>query len=246
MTITFFDIPSATPENGWSPNTWKARYALNFKGIPYKTEWIEYPDIEAHCKKLGILPTSKNPDGSPHYTLPAIHDPSTGIYVSDSMLIAEYLEKTYPDTPSLFPHNTVGLQSTFFPAFESNLDALWQFSLPATCSILNAPSAEYFRRTREAHFGKTMEDLFPKGEVGVVEWAKVQEGYTKTASWFAKTGPFMMGDTPSWADFVVASYTLWSRIIWGEDSQQWKDITSWNGGRWKTLMESLKKYETVA
>ncbi|KAF9479948.1 hypothetical protein BDN70DRAFT_878247 [Pholiota conissans] len=246
MTIIFYDIPSSVKENAWSPNTWKVRYALNFKGIPYKTEWIEYPDIEAFCKKLGIAHTSLKADGRPHYTLPAIHDPRTGVYLSDSLLIAEYLEKTYPDAPSLFPHNTLGLQWPFNDLYGNNLAALWSFSLPASCFKLNPPSAAYFRETREATFGKTMEDLIPKGEEGVKEWAKYKEGLGKVDAWYAKTsGPFLMGDTVSWADFVVAAYIVWLRIIWGEDSKEWKDITSWHDGRWKGLIENLKKYETV-
>ncbi|KAF8965876.1 hypothetical protein BDZ97DRAFT_1810125 [Flammula alnicola] len=245
MTIIFYDIPSTRPGNAWSPNTWKTRYCLNFKGIPYKTEWIEYPDIEEHCKKFGILETSKNTDGRPHYTLPAIHDPSTGVYLADSFLIAEYLEKTYP-TPSLFPHNTLGLQTPFNDTYGGQMDALWNFILPATCLVLNPPSEEYFRRTREKLFGTTLEDLVPKGENAVVEWAKYKDGLGKVDTWYAKSGgPFLIGDAVSWADFVVAAYLIWLRIIWGEDSQQWKDITSWHQGRWKILIDNLKKYETI-
>ncbi|KAF8871622.1 hypothetical protein CPB84DRAFT_1800583 [Gymnopilus junonius] len=29
MTIIFYDIPSATPESAWSPNTWKTRLVLH-------------------------------------------------------------------------------------------------------------------------------------------------------------------------------------------------------------------------
>jgi len=248
MTIIFYDIPSATPENAWSPNTWKARFALNFKGVPYKTEWVEYPDIESHNIKLGIEPTSKKADGRPHYTLPAIHDPSTGVYIAESLKIAEYLDKTYPDTPALFPHNSLGLQTAFTAAFSSNLSAIWEFILPATCFKLNPPSHEYFRRTREAAFGKKMEELVPTGEEGAVKWAKFQKALGTVDGWYSKNGgkgPFLLGETPSWADLVVASYLIWFRIIWGEDSQQWKDISAWHGGRWKGLLDSLKKYQTI-
>jgi hypothetical protein len=54
------------------------RYSLNYKGIPYKTVWLEYEEIEPFSKRLGALPTSNKPDGRPHYTLPMIHDPATG------------------------------------------------------------------------------------------------------------------------------------------------------------------------
>jgi glutathione S-transferase len=77
----------------------KDRVELNYKGIPYRTEGNEFPDIEPLSKKLGIEPTNHNPDGSALYTLPAIHDSSTGVYIADSTAIAEYLEKTYPSFP---------------------------------------------------------------------------------------------------------------------------------------------------
>ncbi|KAI0682851.1 hypothetical protein BC835DRAFT_807562, partial [Cytidiella melzeri] len=76
--IIFYDIDSSKPGRAWSPNTWRTRYALNYKGIPYRTEWVEYPDIEPLCKKIGGSATAKKEDGRDHYTLPMIYDPSTG------------------------------------------------------------------------------------------------------------------------------------------------------------------------
>jgi len=199
------------------------------------------------CLKFGIQPTSHKADGLPHYTLPALHDPSTGVYISDSVLIAEYLEKTYPSSPSIFPNNTIGLQLPFSDALQPNLEALWTFILPPSGLKLNPPSVAYFRRTREATFGKTLEDLVPKGDDAVAQWAKLKDGLGKVDAWYAKSGgPYLLGNTASWADIVVACYFIWMRIIWGEDSQEWKDISSWHEGRWKGLIDNFKKYETIA
>ncbi|KAJ3486894.1 hypothetical protein NLJ89_g11766 [Agrocybe chaxingu] len=250
MTIIFYDIPSTFPNNVWSANTWKTRYCLNYKRIPYKTEWVEYPDIEPLCKRVGIAPTSKKEDGSgrDHYTLPAIYDPSTGAYVSDSFAIAQYLDKTYPDTPRIFPGGTDGLQAAFEPAFRSNLGELWRFAILAECVGLNPVSEEYFRRTRKEIGGKTIEEVVPKGEEAVKVWKGVEEGLGRVDAWYQKNdgkGRYLLGETLSWGDFVVAGYLICSKIIWGEESREWKDIGSWHGGRWKALIESLKKYETV-
>ena len=163
------------------PITPLPRYTLNFKGIPYKTEWVEYPDIEPLCKKLGISPTYKKADGSDHYTLPAIYDPSTGTYIADSIRIAEYLEKTYPDTPQVFPHNTIALQAHFTLAFGSNLSTLWNFIIPATYTKLNPRSQEYFRRTREKSFGKAMEDITPNGRSSETNWERLTRGMRRMA-----------------------------------------------------------------
>ncbi|KAF9564189.1 hypothetical protein CPC08DRAFT_272712 [Agrocybe pediades] len=250
MTIILYDIPSKLPIKAWSPNTWKTRFCLNYKGLPYRTEWVEYPDIAEHAKKHGLKPTGeKNPwDGGPYYSLPAIHDEATGIYISDSWLIAEYLEKQYPDTPSVFPNNTKGLQEALGNTYDSLLDPLWNFILPLTAGRLNPRSEEYFIRTRSLAFGKPLAEVLPTGEQATTEWAQIKEIMNKVDGWFAKTddkGPFILGDVISWADFEIAGNKIWMKVIWGEDSEQWKDVASWNGGRWENLLKALEKYSSV-
>jgi len=49
--------------------------------------------------------------------------------------------------------------------------------------------------------------------------------------------------TPSSGDIDLASCLNRLRVIWGDDSQQWKDISSWNNGRWAAIIEAMKKYE---
>ncbi|KAF9474176.1 hypothetical protein BDN70DRAFT_885101 [Pholiota conissans] len=247
MTITLFDVPSKFEGQAFSPSTWRIRYILNMRNIPYKTEWIELPDIESRSKGLGIAPTGLKPDGTPFYTIPFIHDPSTGIYLSDSTHIAEYLEKTYPGPSSIFPHNTLGLQSPFADLFFSTaLPALWKFIIPSLYEILNPASGAYIRATREKLFGQPLEEMTPKGALGDAEWAKFREGLGKVDVWYSKTsGPYLLGDTISWADIVVVAALTLMKVVWGEDSQQWKDISSWHGGRWGGLVDDFKKYTNV-
>ena len=224
------------------------RVVLNYKGIPYRTEWVEFPDIEPLSKKLGIQPTDHKSDGTPLYTLPAIHDPSTGVYVADSTAIIEYLEKTYPNTPSVFPNETIGLQKAFEATFESHLDAVWSFVIPAINFKLNPASEEYFRRTRETSFGQKLDDVIPTGNARTEEWGKFEKGMDGIHAYLAMTdekGPYVLGDTISWGDLVLFSFVYWFKLIWGEDSKEWKDIASWNGGRWEALIDGLKKYHTV-
>ena len=221
---------------------------MNYKRIPYRTEWVEYPDIAPLSKKLGINATDHGKDGSPLYTLPAIHDPSTGIYIADSIVIAEYLEKTYPDTPSVFPNESIALQKAFEPGFTRGISAAWCFIKPAVCLKLNPASEEYFRRTREISFGKKLEDVVPTGEARTEAWGKFKKGLDTTYSYLISTdtkGPYMMGDTISWSDFVLFSFLYWFKLVWGEDSEEWKDIASWNDGRWEAHISALKEYHTV-
>ncbi|KAG6811460.1 hypothetical protein H0H92_007283 [Tricholoma furcatifolium] len=246
--ITFYDIPFQNPGQAWSPNAWKARYSLNFKGIPYKTVWVEYPDIETLAKKLGVPPTSKRPDGTPLYTIPMIHDPSTNTVVADSFAIAEYLDKTYPDTPKLLPAGTRPLQSLFTNAFLATGTAFVQFGMPAVHKNLTSGSQSYFRYHKEKDFGKTMETWTPTGPARDAEWAKVRAGFTTIDSWLRcgkEDGPYFLGHTPAFVDFVVGARLMCMMQIFGEDSEEWADILTWDSGRWASFFEGLRPYETV-
>ncbi|KAG1881189.1 hypothetical protein F4604DRAFT_1879717 [Suillus subluteus] len=226
--IIFYDIPSTLSVNAWSPNTWKTRYALNIKGVAYKTEWVEYPDIEALAKKIGAPPTSTNADGSPLYTLPIINDPNTGKVVSDSFLIAEYLDATYPSGTTLFPPGTKPL-------------------MVALEAVLNPSSEKYFRATREATYGKKIEEFSPAGAQRNADWAKAKEGLVAVDGWLSKNGggKFVMGNTVTYADGILGAWLTWIKIANGESSAAWKDFASWHGGRWGTYITNLKPFATV-
>ncbi|KAG5652519.1 hypothetical protein H0H81_004750 [Sphagnurus paluster] len=245
--ITFYDIPCKVTDKSWSPNTWKTRYSLNFKRLPFDTTWVEFPDIPAVSKKIGALPTSAKA-GAPHHTLPAIHDPSTGSTIADSVLIAEYLDATYPDTPKLFPPGTRALQLAFIDAFMLRLRPIQEFVMLPIYNILNPASEGFFRSTREETFGRTLEQIAPTGAAGEEQWAKLKEGLGVVHGWLEKgkaDGPFVLGQEPAFVDFFLASYIQWLKVIWGEDSVEWKDISSWHDGRWVALVKALEKYETA-
>ncbi|KAG6826210.1 hypothetical protein H0H92_000705 [Tricholoma furcatifolium] len=223
------------------------RYALDYKGLTYETVWIEYPDIAPLCKEKGISPTVITPNG-PHYTLPAIYDPNTSTSLAESAAIAEYLDKAYPNTPKLFPSGSHALQYAFIEALSDKLKSLWAFSLPASHAILNPISQEYFRTTREKSFGKTLEDVIPKGDEAKVEWAKVKAAFDAVNDWLEKgksNGPYFLGKEPAFVDFVLAAYLLYLKKIWGGNSGQWRDISSWNDGRWAKLLDDFAKYESA-
>jgi glutathione S-transferase len=218
------------------------RTVFNYKGIPYRTEWVEVPDIEPLSKKLGINPTGQKKDGSPFYTLPAIYDPATGTAIADSFAIAEYLENTYPETPSVFPKDTAALQKAFEPTIVQNICAAWPFIIPAVALKLNPRSEEYLR-LRALSFGESV--TVPTGDTRTEEWGKFKKGLDIAHSYFDKKGPYMMGDTISWSDIVLFGFLSFFKVIWGEDSEEWKDIASWNDGRWEAHVDALKKYNTV-
>jgi glutathione S-transferase len=91
--IKFYDlVPSSNSVRYFSPNTWKTRMGFLHKGVPFETIPVTFLDVR------GDLSTRSNQSD---ITVPAIELPD-GKFISDSFRIAEWLENTYPDRPSLF------------------------------------------------------------------------------------------------------------------------------------------------
>ncbi|EIM81362.1 uncharacterized protein STEHIDRAFT_161553 [Stereum hirsutum FP-91666 SS1] len=253
--ITLYDIPgNATKDKAWSPNVWKTRYALNSKRIPYKVEWVEYPDIKSTCERLGVPPSEfqlKNGKNEPLYTVPFIYDPKTQTYVSESFHIAQYLESTYPDTPKLFPEgplNGAAALNLFEDVWmEKFLTPIRPLMMLKVHNQLNPASQPFFRETREAYLGKKLEDLMPEDKERQKEmWAAVKAGLGKIdgyMNWNGTATTFWRGDVRSYADFVMAAWLVWVQRIWRKGSPEWTELAAWHGGRWNKLVSEFENWE---
>lgn len=222
------------------------RYVLNYKNLKFKTVWVEYPDIESVAKEIGAPPTStKSQDGTPFYTLPILRDLHNGRVISDSILIADYLDSTYPTTPPVIPVGTYGLFRALDDAITSSFTvAMAPFLVPKVLTKLNPASQPYFRRTREVRFGKKLEDVPPSEETRDQEWKKVDAALVKITAWYkSPEDVYITGNQLSFADMQIGSYILFVKTILGEDSYEWKMLCSGQGGRWKRLIEKLKEFQ---
>lgn len=223
---------------------------MNYKGLRYRTEWVEYPDIAALCQKIGAGPTGTHDDGSPYYSLPVLHDPTTNRVIPDSTAIADYLDQTYPDTPLLFPPGTRGLVASYQTAMGSILaktQALWKLVVLRVCLNLNERSHGYFRRTREADEGMRLEEIAPEGEVRERTLKEFEEELTKIGKWYevGGGGPFIMGDRLCYADILLAGHLTWVRVSLGKESEEWKRIAGFAGGFPGRFIEQFEKYQHV-
>jgi len=244
--IIFYDIPSAPgkPVKTWGPNTWKTRYTLNYKGLPYKTEWVEYPDIEALCKRLGAPPTGKKPDGRDQYTLPVIYDPSTKKAVADSLAIAKYLDSTYPDTPQVVPPGLDAFQAVFLDSIVGLvvLPGLL-ILLSRIAGYLGPQSAEYFRTTREERFGAKLEDM-NKPE----QWEALEQGFGKVKDYILANGEgkdlVLLGNKSkiTFSDIQIASVLIWLKTLMGENSEDWKRVAGFQDGFWLKFMKQFEQF----
>ncbi|KAJ7136040.1 hypothetical protein C8R44DRAFT_662337 [Mycena epipterygia] len=242
--IIFYDIASAPPFIPYAPNPRKTRYALNFKRVHYRTEWVELPDVASVRQKLGATPVRKFRDGSSFYTLPVIHDASTDEIVGDSFDIALCLDKTYPDGPTLFPPSTIALQA----AFNAYADNFFQpfvilcvHGIPFNPETAEASKAAFCWRAGKERW----DELTVVGEerARLLEQLDVALG-REMAKWYSHSdGPFMEGENPLYADFILGGWLAFMSVTM--PAKEWEAIQTWHNGLWGKLHRALQKYAEV-
>ena len=237
------------------------RLILNYKRLPYRTCWVEFPDVEQTLRAINAPPTSIRPDGRHVYTLPAILDP---IHVSSSTYhdassshsqphpvvlthantIAEYLEHTYPARP-VVPEGTRALQTLFVHYVAENFV---QPPLPIMVPLSHQrlpPHVQHHFRVRVDDYGVAGAQQAQKREE---QWAAVQAQFTFLAGILEKNagdgdGDVVMGHELTYADFAVCSVLLWIEKV--APHEGWARVREWDGGRWWRLWERCKEYMDV-
>ncbi|KAI0341767.1 hypothetical protein BDW22DRAFT_1358637 [Trametopsis cervina] len=255
--IVLYDIAWALPLRAWNPNTWKVRAVLNYKGIAYRTEWIEFPDIEPLAKSLGVPPTSKKPSGEPLYTLPMILDPSTGKVIADSLPIALYLDEQYPDTPRVVPSGTLSAHREFAATFQSQvLEPLRCFMLSRVGAKVSKRAAEYLQGVYESQLAapgnwEDIENAYVlhmqmRGAIydGLAVAEQTDSGSSSGEEDAGDLAPQLQeaGKTMLFCDILVLSVFMAARRVGGEDCMEWKRFTVANNGYGERFMKQFEKY----
>lgn len=139
-------------------------------------------------------------------TLPVLKDGER--YVADSWAIAKYLEQKVP-SPTIFPG---GLEAheKFQEYVLNNLHKpclMWV--LPQIPVILDDRGAEYFTRTREERFGKTLAEVSSGGDA---EWLPQLRGnLTPVFHALRSSGAYILGKDFGYCDVLILSVCQWIR-----------------------------------
>ncbi len=195
MTIHLYDLIGADPSRPFSPHCWKATMAIAHKRLPYTREGVAFTKVgEIERGAASIVPVIR--DG-------------TSI-VADSFMIADFLETTYPDRPSLFGGQGGQAAARFVESWS-------QLTLhPAIATIvllelhdsLAIEDQAYFRASREARFGRSLEEVSSGRDTAIAEFAtRLQPLRT-----MLKSQPFIGGTTPLFADYIVFGALQWARV----------------------------------
>ncbi|MGP1254077.1 MAG: glutathione S-transferase N-terminal domain-containing protein [Kiloniellales bacterium] len=193
MTRTLYERVGKQDDHRPSPFSWRARYALAHKGLAVD----DHVPIKFHDKETiafsgqGLVPILVDGDRTVH----------------DSWAIAEYLEETYPDRPSLFGGSPA--LARFMNGWADT--ALMPAVFPLVVADLHANIAEddkaYFRETREKRLGRAIES-FP------AERPAFEANLTKALAPLRaqlQAYPYVSGSEPAYADYAVFSVFQFAR-----------------------------------
>jgi glutathione S-transferase len=195
--ITLYELAGADPALRFSPYCWRVRMALAHKGLEATT-------IPWRFHEKARLP------GAPANTrVPILVDGSK--VVAESQAIAFHLESRYANGPSLFGGAGGEAHARFILAWADNIliPAMAPIVAPAVLPLLHPDDRAYFRASREARFGTTLEDLAAKSSGRLAGFHDVLTPLRKTLS----QQPFLGGDEPSYADYGVFGAFQWASCV---------------------------------
>jgi glutathione S-transferase len=196
MTLKLFELVGTDEARPFSPYCWRTRMALAHKGLSAESIPWRFTEKEA------IAPYRSE-------KVPVLLDGETS--VADSWAIATYLEDKYPDRPSLFGGagglavgrmlnwwGDVTVVGGMFPMIVADIPA-----------HLGPVDAAYFRKSREARFGRPLEEVTAGRD-------KLVEGFRRSLDPLRltlKTQAYLGGDAPNYADYTVFGPFQWARVV---------------------------------
>ena len=196
MTLKLFELVGTDVGRPFSPFCWRTRMALAHKGL--SAESIPW----CFTEKDAIAPHKSE-------KVPVLLDGENS--VADSWAIANYLEDRYPDRPSLFGGDggrAMGRMINWWGdiAVVGGMFPLIVADIPAH---LKPVDAAYFRASREARFGKPLEEVVAGRDKAVEGFRRALDPMRLTL----KTQPFLGGDAPNYADYIVFGAFQWARVV---------------------------------
>jgi glutathione S-transferase len=196
MTLKLFELVGTDEQRPFSPFCWRTRMALAHKGL--SAESIPWCFTEKHA----IAPHKSD-------KVPVLIDGDTA--VPDSWAIANYLEDSYPDRPSLFGGEggrAMGRMINWWGDVTviGGMSPLIVADIPGH---LKPVDAVYFRQTREARFGKPLEEVVAGRDKSVESFRRALDPMRLTL----RTQAYLGGEAPNYADYIVFGGFQWARVV---------------------------------
>ncbi|KAJ7927795.1 hypothetical protein B0H13DRAFT_2552709 [Mycena leptocephala] len=225
----------------YAPDPCKTRYALNLTRAPYRTEWVEIPDIHAVRTALCCPALRKFLDGSDSHTLPILQDATPGaeFVLGDSLDIVivplSAREATAPDLAD-YAHFNTHVDATFTAYVGLTVPNMACAFPPASAACTKV----LFAQRAGVSAWDDLISAFTDAEKRAGVFRAFETGIAWLASLYAqKEGPFLEGQTPSYADLVVGGWLRnFSQLL---EQEEWAEFCTWHGGVFGKLHEVLQR-----
>ena len=191
MTISLYELVS---EDGSSacPYVWRVKYALAQKKLDYEIVRIGLVDIP------NIL-------GGRYSSVPVMV--LDGLELGDSWLIADHLDQAFPDAQPLFGCPAERAMVRYFDNWMSTQILAKLLNIYALDIHDNARPVDraYFRQSREARMGKTLEQFVSNRDEVLVALRASFDPMRKVLA----EQDFVGGSEPNYADFIAIGVIIW-------------------------------------
>jgi len=196
MSLKLFELVGTDETRPFSPFCWRTRMALAHKGLSAASIPWCFTD------KAAIAPHQSE-------KVPVLLDGETS--VADSWAIANYLEDRYPDRPSLFGGEGGRAMGRMINWWGDVIVIGGMFPLIVADipGHLRPVDAAYFRESREARFGKPLEEVVAGRDQTVAGFRKTLDPMRLTL----RTQSYLGGDAPNYADYIVFGAFQWARVV---------------------------------
>jgi glutathione S-transferase len=196
MPITLYDLAGVDPALRFSPRCWRTKFALAHKGLDAET-------VPWRFREAANLPQPNQG------RVPVICDGEQVVH--DSWTIAEYLEDTYPDLPSLFAGSGGRAHARFVNEWTEAvlLPSILPMIVVDLFQSVDSEDQPYFRANREARLGKTLEAAQADRELRLPSFNVMLSPLRATLS----NQLWLGGAKPSYADHVVAAALMWPSCV---------------------------------
>lgn len=186
----------AINEQYFSPYCWRILMSLNHK------------DLYKGVKRIQVKFSDKSLISHKGFnTVPVLEDDDN--WTGESLKIAEYLEKTYPNQTSLFRGaENMNLTSIINQMLDTKIiGILARIIVGDVYKVLQPEDKIYFRETREKILNKTIEEVDLESSKYIPILQKELNPFRKVI----RNNNFFTGSKPMYCDYILFGFFMWAR-----------------------------------